>query len=324
MSVIVPVRDNPEGIRALLDQLGSQTLPREAFEIVIGDDGSQDASASDCASADDRVRVEVGPPRTSYAARNRAARAARGRILAFTDSDCLPDPEWLERGCEALARADVAAGEVTFTAPETPTVWSLLTVDMYLDQARNVRLTQAVTANLFVSRAMFETVGGFDESLPSSGDYDFARRCVEAGGRLEYAADAVVRHPTLDTARAFLRKVHATTYWATVRRARAGARLSLPGVLSFVPVLGVGIVRRRALQPLVGLPRDRLELAGLQPTRLCRVQAVLTFYFAVAPVGGAAAIAGWWRGRRLARPPVGGLEHEPQPTTLAERSESGA
>jgi hypothetical protein len=189
---------------------------------------------------------------------------------------------------------------VTFEAPERPTVWSLLTIDMYMDQARNVRLAQGVTANLFVRRELFAALGGFDESLPSGGDYDFARRSVEHGGRLVYSAAAIVRHPTIDTRAGFLRKVYATTRWATARRVRDGRRPAVSSALYFVPVLGVGLARHRALQPPTGLPLARLESCGVRASRPRRACAVVTFHAVVGAVGGAAKVAGWLHGRRLA------------------------
>src|SRR4051812_39855832 len=109
VSVIVPVRNGGSDLRELLEKLSAQTLPRERFEVVVGDDGSTDGSA---AGLDDGtwVRVVPGPPLNSYAARNRAVHASRGAVLAFCDADCRPEPEWLEEGVRALESMDVAAG----------------------------------------------------------------------------------------------------------------------------------------------------------------------------------------------------------------------
>ena len=101
-SVIVPVRNGRRHLEELLAALSGQTLPRDRFEVLIGDDGSTDGSTDGLATADGWVRVFSGPPRSSYAARNRAARAARAETLAFCDADCLPEPDWLEKGIAAV------------------------------------------------------------------------------------------------------------------------------------------------------------------------------------------------------------------------------
>ena len=298
VSVIVPVRDNPGGVRALLGRLGAQTLAADRFEVVIGDDGSTPGSLAGIATADGRIRVVAGAPRTSYAARNRAAAAARGAVLAFCDSDCLPDRRWLEEGLAALESADMVAGEVTFVAPARPTLWSVLTVDMYLDQERNVHRSRAVTANLFVRRGDFEAWGRFDPSLPSGGDYELALRAVAGGARLAYAPGAIVYHPTVDDGWAFLRKVWRTNRWAAVRRTRAGYRVRLRSALTFVPVLGVALARQEALRPVRRLADARLRAAGLTVSGWDEARALALMYTLVGYVSSLARLRGWLGARR--------------------------
>jgi glycosyltransferase involved in cell wall biosynthesis len=299
VSVIVAVRDNTPGAAELIEHLARQTLPLTSFEVVVGDDGSRDGSCLTLATDDEWVRVVRGMPQTSYAARNAAAAAARGAVLAFCDSDCLPEPRWLKQGLAALERADVVAGEVTFAAPEAPTVWSVLTIDMFLDQKRNVALSRGVTANLLVRRGLFDRLGGFDASLPSGGDYDFVGRAVESGARLAYAPDAVVRHPTLDSRRLFLRKVWTTNRWRAVRMARARKRPELKSVVGLLPGLGVVFARREALRPVWRLEDSRLQATGVSVGWRVQLRAMSLIYFVVAAVAGCAQVRGWLEGRSM-------------------------
>jgi GT2 family glycosyltransferase len=301
VSVIVPVRDDPEGVERLLAHLDRQTLARERFEVVIGDDGSRNGAVKRFHREDGRIRVEAGPPRTSYAARNRAAESARGRVLAFCDSDCLPEPTWLEEGLAALNAGDLVAGDVTLVPPERPTVWSLLTVDMFLDQKRAVSTDKAVTANLFVTREAFTDLGGFDPSLPSGGDFDFVLRAVEGGRQLSYSRSAVVRHPTLDAPREFLSKVWRTNWWMAARSARTGNSPSLAGVFTLVPLVGVVVARLRAQRPVARLHRPRLRASGITPSVRHDLRALPVLYCVVAVVGGMAQVGGWLAGLRLVR-----------------------
>jgi hypothetical protein len=308
VSVVVPVRDNPDGIRALLTCLDAQTLARDRFEVVIGDDGSRVGCITQFATADDRIRVVTEPPRTSYAARNQAAAVARGDVLAFTDSDCLPHARWLEEGLTALAGADIVAGHVRFVAPARPTLWSVLTVDMYLDQQRNVQRSRAATANLFVRRESFERWGRFDPSLISGGDYEFVLRAVERGARLVYASGVVVCHPTVDRARPFLRKVWRTNRWAGVRGAHTGRRVGLRHALTFVPVWGVALTRREALRPIGRLASARLRDAGLTASAWGEACAIGILYTLVGHVASFARFLGWLAARRGARPQAPGSD----------------
>ncbi len=292
VSVVVPVRDNPAGVAALLRRLEGQTLSADRLEVVIADDGS--AERLGVTEVDHgRIRVLGGPRRTSYAARNRGAVAANGDVLAFCDSDCLPDPEWLTAGLAALGDADIVAGEVIPAPPTRPTLWSLLSADMFLDQRRNVARSRAATANLLVRRRDFEAWGGFDPALPSGGDFEFVLRAVGQGARLAYAPEAVVRHPTLDAGRVFLRKVWRTNRWAAVHRRRAGFRVGPWHVLTLVPVLGVALTRRDALRPAWRLDRARLRAAGLDSSWWDELQALGILYTIVGGVAALARLSGW-------------------------------
>jgi GT2 family glycosyltransferase len=299
VSVVVPVRDNAAGLAALLARLDAQTLPRAHFEVVVGDDGSAEPPAI----ADGRARVVTGPPQTSYAARNRAVESARADVLAFCDSDCLPDPGWLEEGLAALDAADLAAGRVAFSAPPRPTPWSLLAMEFWLDQARNVPLGQAVTCNLFVRRSVFDRLGGFDASLPSGGDYDLTRRATASGARLVYAPSAVVWHPTVDSRREFLRKLRVTNTNAAIRRTRTERRLDRGAVAMLVPVAGQALARSGAGKPLARLDPERVAVDGRRPRRTTELRALAILYLWTGLVAGTARLVGWRIGLAQGRRP---------------------
>jgi GT2 family glycosyltransferase len=242
--------------------------------------------------------VLPGPPTNSYAARNRAARAARSRVLAFCDSDCLPAPDWLERGIAALERCEVAAGGIELELPDRPTVWTWIDVEMTKDHARQVRVGNAETANLFVRRDVFERLGGFDETLPEHGDFDFAERVVAWGARLTYAPKALVRHPTRDTARPFLRMVWVMNRWYAVRAARARTRPVALNIRCWLPFVSTVRARRRNGYSLL-LDRRRLADHGVRPPIRHDVAALPLIYLVLPYVRNVAQLRGWWDGRRL-------------------------
>ncbi len=104
-SVVIPSCHHPALLLKCLDALGRQRLTRDKFEVIIVDDGN----SSDTATAVSlftrqiaqsgsplEVRYLAQPQQRGYAAaRNRGYAAARGWIIAFTDDDCLPEPDWL-------------------------------------------------------------------------------------------------------------------------------------------------------------------------------------------------------------------------------------
>jgi glycosyltransferase involved in cell wall biosynthesis len=314
VSVVVPVRDGGSALTELVRALEAQTLGRDRFEVIVADDGSTDGATHGLATADGWLRVVGGPPRNSYAARNRGVRAARAGAIAFCDADCRPDPEWLERGVAALEEADLVAGMVRFQTSGRLSVWALLDMDTHLDQRLMVRKNGATTANLLVRRETFTGAGGFDETLPSGGDADLARRCVAGGARLALAPEAVVLHPARASARSYLKKVW-RVHTALAERAerarlsgrtpqRPGYELSTGsararGWFTHIPFVTPVRGRRDSGQP-VWLNRERLLESGVSPSRRLELAALAIRYGLVFYVELAARRRGHGAARRSA------------------------
>jgi GT2 family glycosyltransferase len=268
VTVIMPVRNDREGVRSAIEALERQTLPRGEFEIVVGDDGSTDGSVDDLDTSDGWLRTVSGPPVSSSAGRNRAAALAMAPVLAFCDSDCRPATDWLEQGLRAIESADLAAGAIRLVTARRPTAWTVIDADMFLDQERLVERGLAVTANLFVRRQIFERIAGFDDALHYGGDSDFVVRARQAGGTLVFAPAAVVEHPTRDTASSVVRKVWVTAREYAARETREGRSPSLLHMRSLIPVVAYGRQRRRSGRALAISPNRLSARADVtRPTR---------------------------------------------------------
>ena len=300
VSVIVPVRNGGEQLAALVERLAAQTLPRSQFEVIVADDGSTDGAAGALSGGNGWLTVSPGPPRNPYFARNRAAAAARGRILAFCDADCLPEPDWLERGLAALHHADVIAGMVRFIPPENRTAWALIDMDTFLDQERTVRHGGAVTANMFVARERFERLGGFDDTLANGGDQELVRRAVADGARLSFNADCAVWHPARASAGELLGKVWRVHRRHAARESRAGQRPAKLTPRALVPVVQQIRSRRRSGRALL-LDRRRLGDSGVRPTLWDNARALPVMYLLIPYLSTAAEALGWLDGRRERR-----------------------
>jgi glycosyltransferase involved in cell wall biosynthesis len=300
VSVVVPVRDGAATLRELVAALERQTLPRERFEVVIADDGSK-APPEQLASGG-RVRVLAGPPTNSYAARNRGAAASRGEILAFCDADCVPEPDWLERGLAALEHSDVVAGRFRFVVPESRTVWTLLDMDSSKDHELLVRLGIAETANLFLRRETFDRVGGFDGTTREHGDFDFVERCVQAGACLAYADDAVVWHPARTTAKSLFRAHWIYSRGYAERRAMHRRQVEGLKLRTWIPGVSVIRARRRNGLPLT-LATPWLKRNGVDPTGRERLGALPLMYLVMPYWRNLAQIVGAVAGVRRRREP---------------------
>lgn len=198
ISVIIPVWNSPALIRDCLSAIEAQTYPRDAYEVLVVDNGSTDATPQvvrEMAIAS--LLVEPAPG--SYRARNLGIRSARGEYVAFTDADCLPDPGWLDAAARAALAHPLAvllAGQVDlYRVGEGRMVCENYERLFAFDQAKNVRNGVAVTANWMSPRDALVAAGGFNGNLKSGGDYDLSRRLSREGGQIVYVEDMRVRHP---------------------------------------------------------------------------------------------------------------------------------
>jgi glycosyltransferase involved in cell wall biosynthesis len=206
VSVIVPAHNASPRIERLLSALAKQTLT-ESYETIVVDDASTDATPQHVAAFPTVRYVRTQHRAGSYAARNCGLEAARGSIVAFTDADCVPMANWLERAVDALGPGiDLVAGRVKTELPARPSTAALVDSIRFLDQELYVTLGFGATANLLVRRSAFDRVGTFNVRLRSGGDREFGMRATDTGSVIRYAPDAVVLHESRDTLQALARK----------------------------------------------------------------------------------------------------------------------
>jgi len=204
VSVIVPVYNDPDGIRKLLAALVEQSYPKQLYEIIVVDNGSTDGTLDAAKKYQDaypdliRVLVEDSV-QSSYAARNMGVQASHGEIVAMIDADCTPIPEWIERGVHALEtqEADLVGGKVTFVFSSKPDPAELYDAMTNIQMKRDIDLRGvAKTANLFARRTVFNEIHYFPAHLKSGGDVIWTGEATNAGFVLIYSSKAEVFHPT--------------------------------------------------------------------------------------------------------------------------------
>jgi glycosyltransferase involved in cell wall biosynthesis len=159
VSVIVPARDAEPTLARCLEALLAQDFA-EPYEVLLVDDGSRDATRQLAGRYAPWVSVLASDTNHGPgAARNTGANVARGSILAFTDADCFPEPGWLSAGVRAIRDgADLAQGAVDAEPDVRRTPF---------DRTVVVQSETGFypTANLFVRKELFESVGGFRDWL---------------------------------------------------------------------------------------------------------------------------------------------------------------
>jgi glycosyltransferase involved in cell wall biosynthesis len=245
ISVVVPTFGRPESLARCLAALAAQTLPREAFEVIVCDDGAPVPAAPTVESFAGQMAVRVvrrarsGPA----AARNEGARQARGQLLAFTDDDCVPSPHWLELLVERMRRhrGHMIGGSIVNLLPDDPyataTQQIMSCVYDYFSRS-SVGHRFFSTTNLAVPTNRFWLLDGFSERFPRAAgeDYDFCARWEEAGFQNEYAPEVEVGHAHGHTLASFWRQHYGygralfrVREGMARRRGKSGIQLESPG-----------------------------------------------------------------------------------------------
>lgn len=257
VSVVVPTFHRPELLARCIGALARQTLAREDFEVLVVDDGRSDATRDWVAHEATRhphgflryLRPALG--KGPAAARNWGWRAARAELVAFTDDDTLPAPDWLAQGRDAMRRNgwSAMAGRVVVPAPpdraaDGPTDHELMT--------RGLETSEFVTANAFVLKSALARVKGFDERFTRAWreDSDLQFRLEDAGAAMGRCDTAVVCHPVRPERwgvslwqqknvyfDALLYRKHPRRYRARVRARPPWDYYAIVGLTALAPVL---------------------------------------------------------------------------------------
>jgi GT2 family glycosyltransferase len=190
VSVVIPTRNRETRLRFGLEALAAQTLDRDRFEVIVVRADDMEGPFCEAPEGFD-VKFLEAPPGPALQ-RNVGWRAARGRLIAFTDDDCRATPEWLENLlASAAGPGDMLQGR---TAPD-PTELHLLH-----GRARSIDIDGLdafyPTCNIAYPRALLEEVGGFDEGFPTAWgeDTDLALRAIEAGATVFFEPAALSYH----------------------------------------------------------------------------------------------------------------------------------
>lgn len=204
VSVIVPIYNGEADLSELIACFLAQTYPKERVEYLLVDNNSSDRTLTCLQTAAEHCPIHIRPLteaqiQSSYAARNTGIRAAAGEILAFTDADCRPQPQWLHTLVQPFVNPDVAlvAGEVA-SFPGKSLLERFADRQDTLSQKHTLAhkfCPYGQTANLAIRRIAFEKAGLFRPYLTTGGDADICWRIErEQIGRLEFAPQAIVCH----------------------------------------------------------------------------------------------------------------------------------
>jgi glycosyltransferase AglI len=214
ISVIIPVYNDPNGIEVTVKSLIRQTMPKDAYEIIVVDNNSSDLTGAvarelltDVPNGNVINEREI---QSSYAARNTGIEFSSGEILAFIDSDMSAPKEWLTELLNEFEQTNaqyIGCSVCLYHQLKNPTLISKydiafgFPVEFYIENQNF-----SPTCCLAIKRVVVEDVGPFDAQLTSSGDWEFGQRVARAGYDQHAASDVLLYHPTRTTFRDYIKK----------------------------------------------------------------------------------------------------------------------
>ncbi|MGE0518962.1 MAG: glycosyltransferase [Candidatus Binatia bacterium] len=208
ISVVICAYNAERTLEACLRSL--RELRYDNFESILIDDGSTDRTA-EIAARFPELRVLSQPNRGLSLARNAGIAAARGDIVAFTDADCVVDPDWLSY----LAHGFESSGFVAVGGPNLPPRESERTaacVAAAPGGPTHVLLDDQIAehipgCNMAFRREVLQRLGGFDGLFRAAGDdVDVCWRLQNEGHTIGFNPAATVWHFRRNTVRAYLKQ----------------------------------------------------------------------------------------------------------------------
>lgn len=225
LSIIIPTYNRPQELAGCLDSLTRLEYDRHGFEVIVVDDGSLVSPEPVMTPFHDGISLRllrqkhVGPA----SARNAGASQARGRFLAFTDDDCRPARNWLNKLGQQLHTNPISmvGGRVVNAVSEN--IYSSAS-HLILDIVYAHYNVNGIDPHFFASNNMalatdvFLLVGGFDTSYRLAGgeDREFCDRWRGIGYPMVFEPEAVVRHT---------HRLNLRTFWKQHRAYGCGAFL---------------------------------------------------------------------------------------------------
>jgi glycosyltransferase involved in cell wall biosynthesis len=271
LSVVMPARDAAPTIEHQLAALADQELGEPWELVVVVDPRTSDDTVTIAHSWVARLPalsvVMAGGPGASRC-RNEGVANSAGAAVAFCDADDVVSKRWLAGLRDALQDAELATGPIELARLNPPRLYSWRRSAGWAGPLPRWLgfLAPVMACNMAVRRETFNSVEGFDESLSTGEDFDFAWRAQLSGATVGFSEDATVHRrlrrgwPSFRTSIAY----GASDVVLYRRFADRGLPRRLPLGLARV----VGVV---AATPLLAVRKYRygwLHLAGVEIGRI--------------------------------------------------------
>ncbi|PHN01471.1 glycosyltransferase [Flavilitoribacter nigricans] len=197
VSVVIPNYNNQVGLERCLNAVFKQTYSPGQTEVIVVDNDSDDQSVK--ISKKFPLRLLIRPEyRSPYWCRNAGIQQAKGEYLVLLDSNCVPSPDWLRAGVQALnnSGASVVTGPVRFQFSLNPSFAEKIDYLYSVIRAEDIpHATGLPATHLFIRAPLFRDLGLFIPHIRSLGDIEWTNRAHQKGYTFGFAESAIVDYP---------------------------------------------------------------------------------------------------------------------------------
>lgn len=195
ISVITPAFNAGPYLADCVASLAEAVRHYGEAELIVMDNGSTDGSYETMQQLfGSQARILQVPRVTIGALRNRGAKVARGEFLSFVDSDCRITPDFLSRAMRVFDSVEADAAGCEYALPENPLRWEETWHYLHWPTEDGYRPYRYFAGNLVIRKSVFETIGGFNETLITGEDAELGLRLMGAGFKVFRAADLLAYH----------------------------------------------------------------------------------------------------------------------------------
>ena len=197
VSIVIPAYNEEEHIAAALQSALKQNY--SDFEIIVVNNNSHDNTANIIATFPVKVINEIN--KGTHFARERGRKEAQGEYLAYMDADCLPDPDWLQKGLECFSNKSVVAASGPYAYYDDSGFFLsislffqkyIYTLVNFILQTFKIGGTM-IGGNSFFRSSALQAIGGFDTKITFYGDDTDTAKRISRQGKIVFSPKVIMR-----------------------------------------------------------------------------------------------------------------------------------
>ncbi|MBW2995309.1 glycosyltransferase, partial [Candidatus Woesearchaeota archaeon] len=180
ISIIIPTLNEEKTIKKCLKSIKELEYPKKKYEVIVVDNNSEDRTVE--FAKEFNVKLMKNPIHNISKSRNLGASETKGTILAFVDADCIVHNSWLRNAISKLEPIEAGAVGSLANMPTNSTFIQKIWFNHIKYTFNSVNYIPS--ANFIIKKRIFNSIGGFDESLETGEDCDISERIKKAGYKI--------------------------------------------------------------------------------------------------------------------------------------------